>query len=389
MFFSRQVGISDDGEVPILGGARLTGRIGGQSVGFMTVATDDVPAALDAEPIDRELFSVARIKRDVGESNYVGGMVVDRRGDAPTNTTAGVDGQFTLGSAWVWSFFGTRSFSEGPGGDGYAYQLGYSYFGDAWGSFFNHYSIDEEAEASAGFITRTDFRRTEFYAGPTWRPSVLGLRQVQLFAGGSYATTVSDNRLQDWGVGFFLAPLWESSDNVGVFVNVGETVVDEEFDLTDDVIVPPGRSRADQVGWFAGTSSARPVRFGSNGLISSFHDGSLISVSTTMTATFSPKFSVTPGFTRNVVDVPAGAFTADITSFRASYSFSTKLSTNALIQYNALDSDFSTNVRFNYIHRPGSDLFIVFTENRGGEDFVWRRLSDRGLVVKVTYLVRF
>lgn len=389
MFFSRQIGISEDGEVPILGGARLTGRVGGQSVGFMTVATDDVPAGLDVEPIDRELFSVARIKRDVGESNYLGAMVADRRGDAATNTVAGVDGQFVLGSAWVWSFFGAHSFTEGPGGDGTAYQVGYSYFGDDWGSVFNHYSIDEEAEASAGFITRTDFRRTELYSGPTWRPSAFGLRQVQLFVGAGYATTVSDNAMRDWSAGFFLLPTWESSDNVTFFVNVGETVVDEEFDLTDDVIVPPGRYRADHVGWFAGTSSARPVRFGSNGILSNFHGGSLVSVSTNMTAAFSPRFTVTPGFTRNVVDVPDGAFTADITSLRASFSWSTKLSTNALIQYNGLDSDFSTNIRFNYIHRPGSDLFVVFTENRGGEDFVWRRLSDRGLVVKVTYLIRF
>jgi hypothetical protein len=62
---------------------------------------------------------------------------------------------------------------------------------------------------------------------------------------------------------------------------------------------------------------------------------------------------------------------------------------NALVQYNSLGSDFSTNIRLNYVHRPGSDLFIVFTENRGGEDFVWSRLGDRGLVAKLTYLFRF
>ncbi len=388
MMFSRRIGISDDGEVPILGGARLTGRVGAQSVGFLSVATDAVAAAPDFEAVERELFTVARVKRDVGESNYIGGMVTDRRGNEPANTVAGIDGQFVLRDAWIWTFFGSRSFTEGPGGDDTSYGAGWSYFGNRFSSFLNHYGIGPEAEASSGFITRTDYRRTEMYNGPTWRPSVLGLRQIQLMVGGQYASTVSDNRMQDWSAGFFVSPVWESSDNISIFANVSETVVDESFDLSDEVSVPPGRYDNDHIGWFANTSAARPLALRSNGFISKFYGGSLITASATLTAAFSPSFSVSPGFTRNVVDVPGGDFIADITSLRATYSFSTKLSTNALVQFNSLDSEFSTNIRFNYIHRPGSDLFIVFTENRGGSDYVWRRLSDRGLVVKLTYLMR-
>jgi hypothetical protein len=106
-----------------------------------------------------------------------------------------------------------------------------------------------------------------------------------------------------------------------------------------------------------------------------------------VTAALSPRFSLAPGFVRSIVDVPNGDFTADISSLRVSYSFSTRLFLNALVQYNSLARDFSTNLRFNFIHRPGSDLFIVFTENRGDDERVWT-LSDRGLVMKLTYLMR-
>ena len=381
MFFSRQIGISEDGEVPILGGARLTGRVGSQTVGFLHVRTDAVPG------IERESFSVARVKRDVGESNYVGGMVVDRRGDGPTNTSAGIDGQFVIGEAWVWDVFGTRSFTEGVGGDGYSYAVGYNYNGDVWGSFFNHYGVSPDAEASAGFITRTDLRSTDLYGGRTWRPSALGLRDIRLFVGGNYSNTISGGRLQEWSAGFFLSPAWESSDNITFFMNAAETVVDEAFDLSEGVDVPTGRYRADHIGWFAGTSEARMLRVSSQGTISRFYEGSLVSVSTTLTAAPSPKVSVALGYNRNVVDVPSGDFTADISSVRATYSFSTRMSTNVLVQYNSLDREFSTNVRFNFIHRPGSDFFIVFTENRGDDDRVWN-LSNRGLVMKITYLAR-
>ena len=129
------------------------------------------------------------------------------------------------------------------------------------------------------------------------------------------------------------------------------------------------------------------LRVSSQGTISRFYEGALMSVSTTVTAAPSPKVSVALGYNRNVVDVPSGDFTADISSVRATYSFSTRMSTNVLVQYNSLDREVSTNVRFNFIHRPGSDFFIVFTENRGDDDRVWT-LSDRGLVMKITYLAR-
>ena len=387
MFFSRQIGISEDGEVPLLGGARLTGRVGGQTIGFMTAATDKLPAMGDAQAIDREVFSVARVKRDVGESNYIGGMVVDRRGNSETSTSAGVDGQFMVGEAWIWDGFVSRSFTEGPGGDDISYRVGYNYNGDKWGSFFNHYGIGAESEAAAGFITRTDYRNTELWGGYTFRPSLLGLREIQIYSGGKYASSMTDNRLQDWQTGFWIAPVWESSDNVSVFVNAAETVVDESFKLSDDVVVPVGRYRNDHIGWFGGSSRARALSASVNGMLSNFYGGTLTSAGVRVTASISPQLSVEPGFQHNVVDVPAGDFSADITSLRVSYSFSTKMSANALLQYNSLARDFSTNIRFNFIHHPGSDLFIVFTENRGDDNGLWN-LTDRGLVMKVTYLLR-
>ena len=98
--------------------------------------------------------------------------------------------------------------------------------------------------------------------------------------------------------------------------------------------------------------------------------------------------SITARYNRNVVDVPDGSFTADVVSVRLSYAFSTRLFANTLLQYNNLDNSVSANVRVNFIHSPGSDLFIVFNERRGNDNALWA-FSDRGAVVKVTYLGRF
>ena len=381
MFFSRQIGISEDGEIPILGGARLTGRVGGQTVGFLNVMTDA------AFGVERENFSVARVKRDTGESGYVGAMLVDRRGSEAANTSFGVDGQFVIGSAWVWDWYGAQSITEGTGGDGYSYRVGYNYEGETWGSFFNHLAISPNMESEAGFITRSDIRRTDWFGSHIWRPEALGLRRFSIWGGGGYGSTVTDGRMQDWVGGIALNPTWESGDDATIFLNAGETVLDESFELTDSIEVLPGRFRADHIGWFANSSKNRLVHLGTNGMISAFHGGTLISLGGTVTAAPSPKLAFTLGFTRNDVEVPEGEFTADVSSLRATWSWSTRLSTNALVQYNSLDRDFSVNLRFNFIHRPGSDLFIVFTENRGDERRLWN-LSDRGIVAKLTYLMR-
>ena len=151
LFFSRNIGIDEDeGVVPIVGGARLTGRVGGQTVGFLNMVTDR------AYGLARESFSVARVKRDVGEANYVGAMVTDRRGGELWNTAAGVDAQFVPDDGWVLDAFYARTWTEGGGGEDHAYRLGLDYTGERYGMFFNHISVGKEADARSGFVLRDD-----------------------------------------------------------------------------------------------------------------------------------------------------------------------------------------------------------------------------------------
>ncbi len=98
----------------------------------------------------------------------------------------------------------------------------------------------------------------------------------------------------------------------------------------------------------------------------------------------SPHFGLGLNYDHNDVDVPGGAFTTDLVRARIKLAYNTRLFGNALIQYNSQRDAFSVNFRIDFIHRPGSDLFIVFNERRetqGG----WSPES-RAFIVKVTYL---
>ena len=64
------------------------------------------------------------------------------------------------------------------------------------------------------------------------------------------------------------------------------------------------------------------------------------------------------------------------------YSFATNMFLNALIQYNSRLDQVSSNIRFNLIHKPMSDFFLVYNERRGSNG----EIVDRALIAKLTYL---
>src|SRR5205807_7246812 len=90
LFFSRQIGIDPitGEEVPINGGAKVTGSIGNFELGLMDVDT----RSLGPNPYAN--YAVARAKRSLWGGSYVGVMGIDKRSGNPFdsfNQTAGAD----------------------------------------------------------------------------------------------------------------------------------------------------------------------------------------------------------------------------------------------------------------------------------------------------------
>ncbi|NIM50067.1 MAG: hypothetical protein GTN62_06990 [Gemmatimonadales bacterium] len=380
LFFSRRIGIGWEGEIPILGGARLTGRVGGQTVGLMSVLTaesGDVPITG---------HSVARIKRDIGENNFLGLMVTDRRNGDGSNTVAAVDGSFWPHPTLNVKGFYNRSFTSGAGGNDHTYSVTADYSTDLVGALLQHLTVGSQARADLGFITRSDIRQTraEFRLSP--RPGRWGIRVIETSVEGEYIST-TDGRMQDWGVSFAVDPEFESGDSFRAMFDVGETQLDEGFMLADSIPIPSGRYDTRALRLFLHSGRQRAVVGRVRGGLEQFFGGTLWSVEPSVGLSPSPQVSMELSHEWNRVDVPGGKLTSHITSLRLGYAFSTKFTTNALLQYNSLDKDFSVNLRLNFIHRPGSDLFIVLTEQRGVGNELWQ-LSNRGLVAKLTYLTR-
>jgi hypothetical protein len=136
------------------------------------------------------------------------------------------------------------------------------------------------------------------------------------------------------------------------------------------------------------TSFKRPVAFVGQVSVLQLFGGDLDTVTGAFHIRGGPHIGVIASYTRNDVRLPGGGFVAHVPGLRVTWTQSTRLSAAAYLQYESLSRRFSGNFRVNFIHRPGSDLYVVLNEERGDEIERWT-LQSRALAVKVTYLVRF
>ncbi len=196
----------------------------------------------------------------------------------------------------------------------------------------------------------------------------------------------TDGTLQDWFIGPTVNPTWNSGENFNIDYHFGFTRLDQDA-VISGVPVPAGDYDTRFVGFRGATSSNRPVVLSGNASYQSIYDGDIATIRGSVTLIPNANVSAVVAYTHNRIDLPNGSLDADIGRVRLAVALTTQFTVDALIQYNQADDALSTNVRLNFIHTPGSDLFLVINEQRGVADSIWD-LNTRSTVAKITYLAR-
>ena len=104
-----------------------------------------------------------------------------------------------------------------------------------------------------------------------------------------------------------------------------------------------------------------------------------------------PQLSIEPTLSVNWIDTPQGSFRTDLVVSRVTYTFTPRMFFSGLIQYNSSTDTVSTNLRLRWEYSPGSELFVVYTEDQNTDPLRpdrFSQLRNRGLVVKVNRLFR-
>ncbi|MDH5234486.1 MAG: hypothetical protein OEW77_05955, partial [Gemmatimonadota bacterium] len=188
------------------------------------------------------------------------------------------------------------------------------------------------------------------------------------------------------------------------------------IDLTHDFenlrvpFTPSGSPAAIDEGQYAFTDVAVAYDFGAQRRASGtikvqgghFYDGTIRSVTfgpgnffSSARIAISQRLALEPTFSITRIEREAGSFTTRLARARVDYGFSPLMFASALLQYNSADRAFSTNLRFRWEYAPGSEIFLVYTDERDttSDRFATpgqvRGLKNRAFVVKVNRLFRY
>ena len=183
---------------------------------------------------------------------------------------------------------------------------------------------------------------------------------------------------------------FESSDQIALEgVNHHELLL-QPFAVSRGVSIPVGRYDFRDV--------TATYRFGQQRGVSGnlvfqrgdFYNGRLTALGfTSARIAVIPRLSVEPSVSINMIDLPSGEFTTQLFRTRADLSFSPRMFASALVQYGSADKTFSSNLRFRWEYRPGSEFFAVYTDEH---DTLARGLSglrNRAFQLKITRLLQF
>jgi hypothetical protein len=388
LFFSRRIGLNENRVVPIDAGARLTGKAGRYSVGLLDIQTDDSP---EANAVSTN-FAVVRVKRDILRRSHVG-FIATRR-DPPTladgvNTVFGVDANLSFYQSLniVGYYAGSRS--PDRQGDDQSYRARFDYDADLFGLQVEHLAAERNFRPEIGFMRREDFIESLAQIRVSRRPQLdSAVRKYNYEAALDYITN-NERQLENRQFRTGLRTDMQSGDAWSVMYFRDFEFLAEPFEIVPDILVPAGAYHSSTIRASYTVGTQRRISGDISVARGGFYDGDRTDLSYRGRAELTSRLSIEPGISFNWVDLPTDRFTATLLTTRATFSFTPRMLTAALIQYNSTSNLLTTNVRFRWEYRPLSELFIVYSDGRDTLTPGFPDLLNRGVTLKLTRLFRF
>ena len=393
LFYSRRIGLENGVVVPIYGGGRVTGKMGDFDVGALSIQTED---SLDAGT-DSTNFTVFRVKRDILRRSSVGGLFTNRsvslKGDG-MNQAYGVDGTFAFYENVSLLTYYAKTQTPGINERDSSYQGRFDYGADLYGVTADHIVVEDDFIPEVGFVRRDNFRRSNLVGRFSPRPrSLESIRQFRFEGALDYYLTADEDLLETRERTFDFTTEFENSDQIRANVTNSYELLEEPFEISPGVILP--------VGGYSFTNARVSYNLGGQRKMSGnvsytggqFWNGNIKTIAYSRgRINLLDQFSIEPSISANWVDLPEGAFSTTVVSARLNYAFNPRMFFSGLVQYNSSNNVVGANLRFRWEYMPGSELFVVYTEERDTETLMpdrYSELRNRGFVVKFNRLFRF
>ena len=384
LFFSRRIGIGEDGEqIPITGGGRLSGKVGNNTnVGFLNMQTEAAGSARANN------FTVARLRQDFVNRSNVGVILVNRTGTGPGgggdyNVSYAADGRLGLGQELTLSGFAAATETPDVVSETHAYSGQASYDSERYRLGAGFTEVAPNFNPEVGFNARRHgYRRFDARFRSAFRPanSWGGLHELTPhlthhtildYTTGQHETQYTHlDSTVEWRNGSRLSTAW----------NMTKEGVLQQFEIYDGIDVPVDTYSHSEGQFRYNTNRGAPVSFELRAVAGGFFGGRRLQVGPEVSVRVGETFNAQLAWDRNDITLPSGPFVTNLIRTRVNYSFTTRMFVQALVQYNDRDEIWSSNIRFGLLSAANTGLFVVYNDIRyfDHDDLFDRHLVQQG-----------
>ena len=385
LFFSRRVGISENGSVvPILGGGRLSGKVGSTNIGVLSMVTDNI----ESIGLNKNNFSVARVNHNISNSrSSIGVAYVARDGIGNNlsddfNRVYAIDGVWGLGKKAKLSGFFSKSSTPGINSGEHAFKLSANYDWNRWNLLAQYTEVGEGFNPEVGYLERKSFKKPEYLIfriirlGESsklleYRPHISGRYYFDFE--GNFITTFTHIDTH-W--------VWKSGLEIHTGYNIRREMVNSNFNIVD-LRIPIGNYNNSEFQLVFRTNKNKKISFSSRSTIGGYFGGNKLSSNLSLDVRSGDRFSSSLGFNINRINIEDGELNALISAIQFSYSFTPKMFVQSLIQYNNVTNLLSVNARYGLLKDANTGLFVVF--NILKDDDILDYTNNQQITIKYTH----
>ena len=365
LFFSRRIGISDNGSVvPILAGGRLSGKVGSTNIGLLSMVTDDIES-LD---INKNSFYVARVNHNFTNSrSSIGAALVGKSelnnseslGKSDYNNVFAVDGVWGIGKKAKVSGFMSKSSTPGIDSNDHAFKFSANYDWNSWNIYAQYSEVGDGFNPEVGYLERASFKKPSYLIFKTirvaedrklleYRPHISG--RYYFDTKGNIVTTYTHIDTH-WA--------WKSGLEIHTGYNIRKEWVSEDFYISN-LLINSGEYNNSEAQLVFMTNKTQKLSLSTRSNFGGYFGGSKISNSANLNYRYGDKFSSTLSINSNNIKIENEKLNVLISGLGLTYSFSPRIFIQSLIQYNNVENLLSVNTRFGLLNDANTGLFVVF-----------------------------
>lgn len=362
LFFTRRIGIGPKGEVvPIIGGARVSGKINNTNIGFLNMFTDDRPEL----NIETTNFTVARINQQLAQRSSIGGIFINKQSldtSLHYNRTFALDGKWGIGKKATVSGYYAGTDTPGEQRGEQSFKVLYTYEWNGLRATAGYAEVEEGFNPEVGFLFRSAYRK----------PEISMLKQVRL--NGKYGLLELRPHFtyrSYWNYADFQETSYFHLDNHWVWVNgleihtgvnfTTEGVV-KDFEISDDIFVPAETYHHKEAQIVIISNPSKLFYVNIRSVLGGSFGGTRYLNTGIFGVRIGDKFNSEYSLAMNDVHLPDGDFLATILGARLSYNFTPRLNIQSFVQYNSEADLWSLNLRFSLLEQANTGLFIVYND---------------------------